>query len=141
MENADNSARMEQLLAEGKQVKLTPVGSSMLPFIRGEVDSVVLRRPESLRVGDIALAPYQGRYVLHRVIRIEGDTVVMMGDGIVKGTEKVDRSAVLATVTEIVKANGRHRNPTRGRIWRFLLPVRRYLLKGMRKWNKLFGKQ
>ena len=89
MEKTDNSARMEQLLAEGKQVQLTPVGSSMLPFIRGEVDSVVLRKPESLRVGDIALAPYQGRYVLHRVIRIEGDTVVMMGDGIVKGTEKV----------------------------------------------------
>lgn len=141
MENADNSARMEQLLAEGKQVQLTPVGNSMLPFIHGEVDSVVLRRPASLRVGDIALALYQGRYVLHRVIRVEGDTVVMMGDGIVKETEKVEKSAVLAIVIEIVKANGRHRKPTRGRLWRFLLPVRRYLLKGMRKWNKLLGKQ
>ena len=141
MEKTDNSARMEQLLAEGIQVQLTPVGSSMLPFIRGEVDSVVLRKPESLRVGDIALAPYQGRYVLHRVIRIDGDMVVMMGDGIVKGTEMVGKSAVLAIVTEIVKANGRHRKPTRGRLWRLLLPVRRYLLKGMRKWNQLFGKQ
>jgi len=141
MENAGNNVRMEQLLAEGKLVKLTPVGDSMLPFIRGGADSVVLCKPESFRVGDIALAPYRGRYVLHRVVRIEGDTVVMMGDGIVKGKEKVDKSAVLAIVIEIVKANGKHRKPTRGRLWRVLLPVRRYLLKGMRKWNKLFGKQ
>lgn len=140
MENADNNAEMERLLAEGKLVKLTPVGNSMLPFIHGEADSVVLRKPESLRVGDIAMAPYQGRYVLHRIIHIDGNTVVMMGDGIVKAKERVDRSTVLAIVTEIVKANGRHCKPTRGRLWRLLLPIRRYLLKGMRKWNKIVGK-
>lgn len=141
MENVENNAKMQRLLAEGKQVRLTPVGNSMLPFIRGEVDSVVLQKPESLRVGDIALAPYHGRYVLHRIICIDGNTVVMMGDGIVKAKEKVDRTTVLATVNEIVKADGRRCKPTRGYLWRLLLPVRRYLLKGMRKWNKLLGKQ
>lgn len=140
MEKADNNAKMERLLAEGKQVKLTPVGNSMLPFIHGGEDSVVLRKPEGLRVGDIAMVLYQERFVLHRIIRINGDTVVMMGDGIVKAKEMVDRSKVLAIVIEIVKANGRHCKPTRGRLWRLLLPVRRYLLKGMRKWNKTFGK-
>ena len=139
MEKSDNNARMEQLLAEGKQVKLTPQGDSMLPFIRGEVDSVVLRKPERLRVGDIALASYRGRYILHRIIRIEGDKIVMMGDGVVKAKEKVDRSAIIATVTDIITANGQHHRPTRGCLWRLLLPVRGYLLKGMRKCNKLFG--
>jgi hypothetical protein len=141
MESADYNAKMEQLLAEGKQVKLTPVGNSMLPFIHGGVDSVVLRRPVSLRVGDIVMAPYQGRYVLHRIIRFDGDTVVMMGDGILKAKERVGRSTILAKVTEIVKANGKHCKPTRGRLWRLMLPIRRYLLKGMRKWDKVFIKQ
>ena len=141
MENANDNARMEQLLEEGKLVKLTPQGSSMLPFIRGDVDSVILQKPNGYRVGDIVMVKYQGRYVLHRIIRVEGDTVVTMGDGVVDVKEVVDKSSVMATVTEIVKANGRHLKPSRGRLWRLLLPVRRYLLKGMRKWNKLFGKQ
>lgn len=130
-----------ELLNAGREVVMTPKGNSMLPFIRGDVDNVRLRKPESLHVGDIALARFGGRYVMHRIIAINGDTVTLMGDGNLQGTEKGSRSEVLGIVVEIITPSNRHRRPGKGLLWRKLLPVRRYLLKFYRKWNKLFGKQ
>ena len=130
-----------ELLNAGREVVMTPKGNSMLPFIRGDVDNVRLRKPESLHVGDIALARFGGRYVMHRIIAINGDTVTLMGDGNLQGTESGPRSEVIGVVLEIITPSNRHRRPGKGRLWRKLLPVRRYLLKFYRKWNKLFGKQ
>ena len=57
------------LMEEGREVNFTPLGSSMLPFIRGGKDSVRLQKKDSVEVGDIVLVRLQGpRYVLHRVI-------------------------------------------------------------------------
>lgn len=130
-----------ELLNAGREVVMTPKGNSMLPFIRGDVDNVRLRKPESLHVGDIALARFGGRYVMHRIIALDGDTVTLMGDGNLQGTESGPRSEVIGVVLEIITPSNRHRRPSKGRLWRRLLPVRRYLLKFYRKWNKLFGKQ
>lgn len=130
-----------ELLNAGREVVMTPKGNSMLPFIRGDVDNVRLRKPESLHVGDIALARFGGRYVMHRIIALDGDTVTLMGDGNLQGTESGPRSEVIGVVLEIITPSNRHRRPGKGRLWRRLLPVRRYLLKFYRKWNKLFGKQ
>jgi hypothetical protein len=130
-----------ELLNAGREVVMTPKGNSMLPFIRGDVDNVRLRKPESLHVGDIVLAWFGGRYVMHRIIALDGDMVTLMGDGNLQGTEKGSRSEVLGIVVEIITPSNRHRRPGKGQLWRKLLPVRRYLLKFYRKWNKLFGKQ
>ena len=40
-------------LREGKVIQIAPQGVSMLPFIREDVDSVKLRRQETLHIGDI----------------------------------------------------------------------------------------
>lgn len=129
------------LLDEGREVVLVPKGNSMLPFIHGEVDKVVLVKAETPRVGDIVLARFGGRYVLHRVIRVEGKHITLMGDGNINGNEQGTTDEVKGRVVEIITAKGRRRKPTRGWLWRKLLPVRRYLLKIHRKWNKLIGKQ
>ena len=60
------------LMLEGREVTLTPLGSSMLPFIRGGKDAVRLRKNPTVAVGDIILVRLPGRYVLHRLIRKEG---------------------------------------------------------------------
>ena len=60
-----------RLLAEGRDVVLVPKGQSMLPFIRGGTDKVLLRKPSvsELSVGDIVLARKDGgQYVMHRII-------------------------------------------------------------------------
>ena len=137
-----NLAQVPHLLDEGKAVVLKQIyGNSMLPFIRGGVDSVRLRKPEGVKVGDIVLAVFGGRPIVHRVIAIDGTKVTLMGDGNPKGmTEKGDLSNVLGIVDQIISPSGRSRKPSNGKVWRRLLPVRKYLLKIYRKWNKLFDK-
>lgn len=128
-----------QLLSEGREVVMTPKGISMLPFIRGEVDRVKLQRPDKLKVGDIVLAHFGGNYVIHRIIAIKEDNVVLMGDGNLH-TEQGKRSDVLGMVTEIIKPNNRRHKPGSAWLWRHILPLRPYLLKVYRKWNKWIGK-
>ena len=130
-----------QLLNEGRDVVMTPKGNSMFPFIRGEVDRVRLQKPTGLQVGDIVLACFGGCYVLHRLIAMDGERITLMGDGNLQGSESGLRSEVVGKVTEIITPSGHQRRPSRGRLWRKLLPVRKYLLKLHRKWNKWFGKQ
>ena len=130
-----------ELLGQGREVVITPKGSSMLPFIRGEIDRVKLRQPDRLDVGDIVLAHFGGRYVLHRIIDIDGNEIVLMGDGIMKNTEHVERKDVVGVVNEIIFPDGRHQKPGKAWLWRHSLFLRKYLLKVYRKWNKLTSKQ
>ena len=87
-----NLAQVPRLLDEGKAVVLKQIyGNSMLPFIRGGVDSVRLRKPEGVKVGDIVLAVFGGRPIVHRVIAIDGTKVTLMGDGNPKGMKERKR--------------------------------------------------
>ena len=116
------------VLNEGREAVIIPTGNSMLPFIRGGVDRVVLRRQEGVAVGDIVLVKIGERFILHRVIAREGDALTLMGDGNVRGTESCRTENVIGTVAEIIRPSGRVRIPGRARLWRMLKPIRRYLL-------------
>jgi len=115
------------LLDEGREVSFTPLGSSMLPFIRGGKDSVRLKKKDTVEVGDMVLVRLKGRYVLHRVIALDGEHVTLMGDGNLRGTEHCLRSDVMGTVTAILKGN-KEIKPGKGRFWRAIKPFRRIIL-------------
>lgn len=118
------------LLKEGKEVRFTPTGVSMRPFIEGEHDTVVLRHLPLVRVGDIVLATVnENKYVLHRVIAIDGDAITLQGDGNLSGTEQCQSKNVLGTVVQIIRPNGKTKRITRGRLWYYLRPFRKLLLK------------
>lgn len=120
---------LETLLMEGREVEMTPKGSSMLPFIKGDRDSVVLTKPSKpFEVGDIVLAKADGRYIMHRVFSVEGNDLTLMGDGNIRGTESCASSDVIGLVTEIHKENGKVVKPGKGALWRTLIPFRRYIL-------------
>ncbi len=116
------------LLREGREAVITPTGNSMLPFIRGGVDQVVLRRTDDITVGDIVLVHTGGRYILHRLIARDGDALTLMGDGNLQGTESCTTAEVVGTVTAVIRPSGRELTPGKGRLWRILKPLRRYLL-------------
>lgn len=118
----------EVFLNEGRDVVLKTKGNSMLPFIRGDRDSVRLRKSDCLEVGDIVLVRLPGRYVMHRIISSAGDNFVMMGDGNLVGTESFKRKDVIGKVVTIIKENGKEVIPGKGQFWKRLRPVRRYLL-------------
>lgn len=124
-----------RLVNEGLAVTLLVKGRSMLPFILGGQDSAVLTRPGDIQPGDVVLARIDGnRYVLHRIMEVSDDRVVLMGDGNIRGQEICRPEDVLARVDEIVAPDGTHRRldtpkaRRRARLWRRLLPVRRWLL-------------
>lgn len=120
---------LETLLMEGREVEMTPKGSSMLPFIKGDRDSVVLTKPaKPFEVGDIVLAKVGGRYIMHRIFSVKGNDLTLMGDGNIRGTESCASSDVIGLVTEIHKENGKVVKPGKGALWRTLMPLRRYIL-------------
>ena len=126
---------VKSILAEGRDVVMATKGGSMLPFIKGGLESVVLTRPGEIQPGDVVLARIDGRrYVLHRVMEVSADRVELMGDGNIAGREVCRPQDVLARADEVVGADGRHRRldtPRQrrlARLWRRLLPVRRWLL-------------
>ena len=131
---------LEQRLQEGKMVQFTPQGISMLPFINGGEDRVLVRKEGKVDVGDIVLVNYRNTYILHRIYAIEGTTLVLMGDGNLEGNERVEASGVLGTVVGVVSRQGRCRKPGKAWLWRHSLPLRKYLLKLDRKWKKITKK-
>lgn len=134
-----------QLVNEGMRVTFPVKGYSMLPFIIGSKESVDLVKPADLRVGDIVLAWVEGtRYVVHRIISIEGDRVTLMGDGNIAGEEHCLTGDVAAKAVNVVSPDGRHHDlyaPWRvraSRLWWRLKPVRRWILAVYRRtWLKL----
>ena len=137
-------AGVTQALAEGKKVTIPLKGYSMLPFLRGGRDLVELERPEGeLRAGDIALYRWRGRWVLHRVMSVDGERMLASGDGNLRGVEDVRREAVAGKVMAVLRDGKVRVDPCsdrelrRFRLWRSLRRARRLLLavwKGL-PWN------
>jgi len=131
---------LARLIGEEKEVRFTPSGVSMRPFIEGDRDSVIMakltREPQR---GDIVLASIAGAagsksYVLHRLIRKEqgknGQTeYVLQGDGNIIGEERCRREDIIAHVIRIERPDGRRKCLSRGYLWYLLRPVRKWLLK------------
>lgn len=119
----------DEYLSKGKEAVLRVKGRSMRPFLRDEIDSVRLVKKDTVEVGDMVFARIGGsRYVLHRVIGVDGESLTLMGDGNIRGTESCLKGDVLGTVVEILPPDGRGHAPGNGRWWRLLLPLRRYIL-------------
>jgi len=124
-----------RLVREGVSVTLPVNGNSMLPFIIGGKESVILQGPGLIDVGDVVLAWVDGcRYVVHRIIRINGDRVTLMGDGNLAGTEHCTLNEIKAIATHVVDAKERTHylynrwRKSAAKIWFRLRPMRRYLL-------------
>ena len=124
-----------RLVDEGISVTFPVNGNSMLPFVIGGKESIILQQPVAPKVGHVVLAWVNGdRYVVHRIIRIDGDNVTLMGDGNLAGTECCTVGDIKAIATHVVDDDenihylyNTWRKLTTG-LWLRLLPVRRYLL-------------
>ena len=90
---------VRDLLLEGESVKITVQGQSMLPFFRS--GSTILLRPireEDFRPLTVVMADAGRHFVVHRILRVEGDLVTLLGDGNLVGTETMPREKVYGVV-------------------------------------------
>ena len=124
-----------RLAKEGLSVTLPVKGNSMLPFIIGGKESVILQKPDHPKVGDVVLAWVENcRYVVHRIIKIAGHDVVLRGDGNIIGIEHCKIDDICAIATHVVSADGKRHDlyskwrMRATRLWWYLRPIRRYIL-------------
>ena len=73
------------LINEGHTVWLPLRGWSMRPFLEHDRDKALLGRAENIAIGDIVLAEVtKDKHVLHRLVRIDGEHITLLGDGNLK---------------------------------------------------------
>lgn len=146
--NAILLGEVKKYVRLGSHVTIRTKGNSMLPFIRGEIDSVELSVPKiPYAQGDIVLAEViPDHYILHRIWEIRGRQVILMGDGNCRGKEKCSLEDIIAKVDYIVLPSERKIDPNKplrrftARVWRKLLPVRPYLLAIRWRWTGLMAR-
>ena len=125
---------VSETLAEGHTAVIWVKGYSMRPFIEFGRDKVKLAFAPSCQVGDAVLAEIaRGHYVLHRIIRKDGDGITLQGDGNIRGVEYCTTADIRGVVTEYIRPNRTLRDDDsalkrRIRLWRILRPIRRELL-------------
>lgn len=133
---------------QGAEVTIPLGGYSMRPFLEDKRDKAVLMPiKEQLKVGDPILAePAPGFYVLHRIVKMDGEHLTLRGDGNI-GTERCLKSDVRAAVKGFYRKGRAKLDSVEGRKWKVysflwlkLLPIRRILL-GIysRLWIPIFG--
>lgn len=106
---ADRRMSFEELLETTGTVAYTNVGVSMMPLLREGRDVMVIRRKEGpCHKYDAVLFKRPGRtgrgaYVLHRVLRVNGDgTYWIVGDNCVSG-ETVRDENVLGVLESVIR--------------------------------------
>lgn len=110
---------VEQLLREGQEAEFILRGHSMRPLLRDNRDRVIIAPigNEEPTVGEVYLFRYQGRHLLHRLHRIEGDTLVMRGDGNYQLEERCQTDALVARLVRVRRPSGKVINCS-SRNWR-----------------------
>ena len=144
--NAELLPEIIKLINEGHQVTLRLKGYSMRPFLEDGRDKALLTQPKTPQVGEPVLAEVAHRkYVLHRIVSIEGENVTLRGDGNL-GTEECKISDIKGAVVGFYRKGQETLTRTDGKKWKIyswfwmrLFPVRRYLLAFYRRiWLKFF---
>lgn len=125
---------IQRFLSKGYKVKIDVYGYSMLPFIIGGRDKVVLKKKETYAQNDIVLAEIKpGFYVIHRIISIKNKRVTLMGDGNCCQTECCDQTYIIAKIITIIRNKKEiacDTFPMRRKVylWKQLIAFRKYLL-------------
>ena len=132
-----NATAVESELQKNGVFASVTSGVSMRPLFRTNRDMVILKKPErDLRKYDVVLYRVKsGKYVLHRIIRIDGNTLVIRGDN-TYSLEYVDKSEVLAVLTEFNRKGKRISVENKGylfyaKVWNFIYPARFVLKKAL----------
>lgn len=96
-------------LSQGRSVRFSPRGTSMLPMLRQGIDQVILS-PVMGKLRRFDLPFYQrdnGQYVLHRIVKV-GDTYTCMGDNQFVKEQGVRPDQIIAVATGFVRGDREH---------------------------------
>ena len=123
------------LLNDGHSVTINLRGFSMRPFLEDRRDKALLVKAKDVNVGDVVLTKVStGQYVLHRIIRIDGNEITLRGDGNLN-VEQCEKKDVYGFAKGFFRNGHKEMDSTSGRKWRIysfiwtrIFCIRRYLL-------------
>jgi len=124
---------IEETLLQDSSFNLKVKGHSMRPFLRDELSSVILVKPEKIEKNAICLFKYKDKIVLHRLRKIINDQYHFIGDT-QKNYEVVLKENIIAKVKSI-KTKNKETNTKNNcyrlkvNLWYLLKPLRRIFLK------------
>ena len=130
------------LLADGCPFPLIVTGSSMMPLLKPERDSVWLQKSDSVQRGRILFfRRNNGMFVLHRVRRVLPDGSFIVNGDAQKWVETVHPAQAVAVVTQIVRKDKTIRwDHPMLRLWDMLWyptrPIRPFLLRMYAKFSE-----
>lgn len=128
----------ESLLQQGQTVRIKVEGNSMLPFLRGIQDTIVLTpfAPEELKRGAVVLFRHKSaNYMVHRITSRRGNLFQLCGDGNCVKQEQATLAEIAGLLRLVECPSGRvvSVNSLGWRIaselWIQLFPIRSYLLR------------
>lgn len=95
---------IREIVGAGGVVRLTVTGQSMFPTLVEKRDSVLLKKPDRIKKGDIVL--YQrknGDYVLHRIVKKKKGEFSLCGDNQTMVECPIYRQQIFGVVSGIVR--------------------------------------
>lgn len=126
-------AEVQQMLDEGKEVRIRIKGGSMRPFIQ-DGDSVLLvaYQGETLQLGSNLLAKHQGKYVFHRYVGKKNAQIVLAGDGNLVLREFINSADIIAVASSHFPQNSSEENDLNHR-WARLRGLAWYRIRLLRR--------
>ena len=146
MNTVDTASHLtiEALLARDGKLVYKAKGRSMLPMLRLDCDLVLIKAINASSTPpapyDVVLYKADGKYILHRVLRTDGNQYLIRGDN-TYSVERVPADAVIGVLTGFVR-DGRQitvqdwRYRLYVRIWSTLYPLRAALMR-IRRWIRV----
>ncbi len=128
MGNREIFSVARDMLLEGRSVRVTVKGQSMLPFFQS--GSTIELRPvkeDDIRKYNVVMADAGNSFVVHRIIAVEGERVTLLGDGNPRTPEYVTRDKIYG----VVDCSPLHL--FFAKIWVKMQPLRRYPLAILRR--------
>ncbi|MBQ9132521.1 MAG: S24/S26 family peptidase [Clostridia bacterium] len=126
---------IEQHLREQGFYVSTTVGMSMWPMLKNRRDRIVIRPVGDRPLGRLDVPLYRrpdGKYVLHRILRVKEDHFVIRGDN-TYALERVPKDWVIGYLAEFYRKGKHVKVDSRAyrcyaAVWQGIYPVRRVLV-------------
>ena len=134
---------ISKLISEGKTVSITAKGYSMNPFIMHMRDQITLGpwTDSQIKKGAVVLVKdVRGCFLIHRIIKREGNKITLLGDGNIGITETAHVKNVIGLMHAVIKKGRTYSVKSLSWrlyswFWKILTPVRRYPLAIWRRLN------
>ena len=100
------NARIEEIIEKDGMYVSSVSGYSMSPMLKDKRDTVVIVPVNGkIRKGDVVLYCHGGRYILHRVVKIKGESYVMCGDNRVELERDILPSEIIGVLSRVYRGD------------------------------------